>query len=176
MLVGEIRDQETADIATHAALTGHLVLSTLHTNDAATALTRLVDLGIEPYLVASTVEAVLAQRLVRRICNSCRRTVELTDEQAATLGISADALGEVWEGEGCEECRGTGYSGRIGIYELLVMEPRLREAVLEDVNISAGRLQALAQEAGMKLLREDGLRVVAEGLTTVDEVLRVASV
>ena len=176
MLVGEIRDQETADIATHAALTGHLVLSTLHTNDAATALTRLVDLGIEPYLVASTVEAVLAQRLVRRICESCRRPAEPTADQRATLGESARALTKVWEGEGCDECRGTGYRGRTGIYELLVMEPQLREAVLGDTNISAGRLQALAQEAGMKLLREDGLRLVAEGLTTVEEVLRVASV
>ena len=175
MLVGEIRDQETADIATHAALTGHLVLSTLHTNDAATALTRLVDLGIEPYLVASTVEAVLAQRLVRRICESCRRPVELTAEQRAALGDAASELGEVWEGEGCEQCRGTGYSGRTGIYELLVMEPEIREAVLGDTTISAGRLQVLAREAGMKLLREDGLRVVAEGLTTVEEVLRVAS-
>lgn len=175
MLVGEIRDQETADIATHAALTGHLVLSTLHTNDAATALTRLVDLGIEPYLVASTVEAVLAQRLVRRICESCRRPVEQTAEQRAALGDAASELGEVWEGEGCEQCRGTGYSGRTGIYELLVMEPEIREAVLGDTTISAGRLQVLAREAGMKLLREDGLRVVAEGLTTVEEVLRVAS-
>ena len=175
MLVGEIRDQETADIATHAALTGHLVLSTLHTNDAATALTRLVDLGIEPYLVASTVEAVLAQRLVRRICESCRRPVELTAEQRAALGGAASELGEVWEGEGCEQCRGTGYSGRTGIYELLVMEPEIREAVLGDTTISAGRLQVLAREAGMKLLREDGLRVVAEGFTTVEEVLRVAS-
>ncbi len=176
MLVGEIRDRETADIATHAALTGHLVLSTLHTNDAATALTRLVDLGIEPYLVASTVEAVLAQRLVRRICESCRRPAELTDEQQALLGDNTNELKEVWEGEGCDECRETGYHGRIGIYELLVMEPPLREAVLGDNQISAGRLQVLAQEAGMKLLREDGLRVVAEGLTTVEEVLRVASV
>ena len=175
MLVGEIRDQETADIATHAALTGHLVLSTLHTNDAATALTRLVDLGIEPYLVASTVEAVLAQRLVRRICDSCRRPVELTAEQRSALGDAASELGEVWEGEGCEQCRGTGYSGRTGIYELLVMEPEIREAVLGDTTISTGRLQVMAREAGMKLLREDGLRVVAEGLTTVEEVLRVAS-
>ncbi len=173
MLVGEIRDRETADIATHAALTGHLVLSTLHTNDAATALTRLVDLGIEPYLVASTLEAVLAQRLVRRICESCRRPAELTAEQRSALGESASVLSKVWEGEGCEECRGTGYSGRTGIYELLVMEPWLREAVLEDV--SAGRLQALAQKAGMRLLREDGLRLVGEGLTTAEEVLRVAS-
>ena len=129
----------------------------------------------EPYLVASTVEAVLAQRLVRRICESCRRPAELTADQRAALGDGSTALGEVWEGEGCEECRGTGYRGRTGIYELLVMEPRLREAVLEDANISAGRLQALAQESGMRLLREDGLRLVAEGLTTAEEVLRVAS-
>jgi type II secretory ATPase GspE/PulE/Tfp pilus assembly ATPase PilB-like protein len=121
------------------------------------------------------VEAVLAQRLVRRICDSCRRPVELTAEQRSALGDAASELGEVWEGEGCEQCRGTGYSGRTGIYELLVMEPEIREAVLGDTTISAGRLQVLAREAGMKLLREDGLRVVAEGLTTVEEVLRVAS-
>jgi general secretion pathway protein E len=173
MLVGEIRDQETADIATHAALTGHLVLSTLHTNDAATALTRLVDLGIEPYLVASTVEAVLAQRLVRRICESCKEPTAPTPEESRALGPEAASLDGVWAGKGCSECRGTGYRGRTGIYELLVMDEALRGAVQE--NASASRLEALALAQGMCLLREDGLRVIREGLTTVEEVLRVAS-
>jgi type II secretion system protein E len=173
MLVGEIRDQETADIATHAALTGHLVLSTLHTNDAATALTRLVDLGIEPYLVASTVEAVLAQRLVRRICEACRQPAELTPEQRTGLGPEAASLETVWAGTGCSECRGTGYRGRTGVYELLVMDEELRAAVQRDA--SAGRLESLAIGRGMRLLREDALRLVEKGRTTAEEVLRVAS-
>jgi general secretion pathway protein E len=174
MLVGEIRDQETADIATHAALTGHLVLSTLHTNDAATALTRLVDLGVEPYLVASTVEAVLAQRLVRRICQACRAPAELTPGEARTLGDIAGDLGQIWAGTGCPECRGTGYRGRTGIFELLVMDEALRVAVQQDA--SASHLERLGLERGMRLLKDDGIRVVQQGLTTVEEVLRVANV
>jgi general secretion pathway protein E len=173
MLVGEIRDHETADIATHASLTGHLVLSTLHTNDAVTALTRLVDLGIEPYLVASTVEAVLAQRLVRRICDDCRRPAPPDEEHRALLEAAGLGGGEPYEGEGCDECRGTGYRGRTGIFELLTMDSGLREAVLQDA--SASRLQSLARGSGMRTLRADGLRLVAKGVTTVEEILRVAS-
>jgi general secretion pathway protein E len=172
MLVGEIRDQETADIATHAALTGHLVLSTLHTNDAATALTRLVDLGIEPYLVASTVDAVLAQRLVRRICESCKRETPLSAEQRTALNVSKEELSVAWVGEGCNACRGTGYRGRTGIYELLVMDEELRAQVHEDP--SAGKLTKIAQAKGMRLLREDGIRLIREGVTTAEEVARVA--
>jgi general secretion pathway protein E len=172
MLVGEIRDQETADIATHAALTGHLVLSTLHTNDAATALTRLVDLGIEPYLVASTVEAVLAQRLVRRICERCSREVPLTSEERSALATVAPDMTHAHVGAGCAACRNTGYRGRTGIYELLVMDEELRAVVHEDV--SAGRITKLGLDKGMRLLREDGIRLVREGVTTVQEVLRVA--
>jgi general secretion pathway protein E len=174
MLVGEIRDEETADIATHAALTGHLVLSTLHTNDAATALTRLVDLGIEPYLVASTVEAVLAQRLVRRICRSCKEPARLTPEQSRGLGAAAAELDQVWLGRGCPDCRGTGYRGRTGLFELLVMDEDLRGALQQDA--SANRLERLGLEKGMRLLKDDGVRVIREGLTTVEEVLRVANV
>jgi len=173
MLVGEIRDQETADIATHAALTGHLVLSTLHTNDAATALTRLVDLGIEPYLVASTVEAVLAQRLVRRICDGCRELVALTPELRTALGSGGEDITEVWAGQGCPECRETGYRGRTGIYELLVMDDELRVAVQKDA--SASHLEKLALAAGMRRLKDDGIRMIRAGLTTPEEVLRVAS-
>lgn len=174
MLVGEIRDRETADIATHAALTGHLVLSTLHTNDAATALTRLIDLGIEPYLVASTVEAVLAQRLVRRICEACRTPAELSPEQYTALGMRREDLPGGWRGEGCAACRGTGYRGRTGIYELLVMDEDLRTALHQDA--SAGHLSQMAMGKGMRLLREDGLRLIQAGITTAEEVLRVANV
>jgi type II secretory ATPase GspE/PulE/Tfp pilus assembly ATPase PilB-like protein len=173
MLVGEIRDQETADIATHAALTGHLVLSTLHTNDAATALTRLIDLGIEPYLVASTVEAVLAQRLVRRVCEHCRTPAPLTPEQISALQVARAELPTAMVGEGCASCRGTGYRGRTGIYELLVMDEELRTARHQDA--SAGSLARLGVQKGMRLLREDGIRLMRAGMTTAEEVLRVAN-
>jgi general secretion pathway protein E len=172
MLVGEIRDHETADIATHAALTGHLVLSTLHTNDAATALTRLVDLGIEAYLVASTVEAVLAQRLVRKVCDRCGQETPLTSEQRAALGDNVSKVQRAMKGTGCSACRGTGYRGRTGIYELLVMDDELRTALHQDA--SAGHLARLGVAKGMRLLRDDGIRLVNEGVTTVEEVLRVA--
>ncbi len=173
MLVGEIRDQETADIATHAALTGHLVLSTLHTNDAATALTRLVDLGIEPYLVASTVEAVLAQRLVRRVCGNCSEEIALTPEERSALGTVVEDLSTARSGKGCPECRGTGYRGRTGIYELLVVDEALRGAVQQ--NASAGHLEKLGLAAGMRLLKDDGIRAIREGVTTPKEILRVAN-
>jgi type II secretory ATPase GspE/PulE/Tfp pilus assembly ATPase PilB-like protein len=150
LLVGEIRDEDTAEIATHAALTGHLVLSTLHTNDAPSALVRLLDLGLAPYLVASTVEAVLAQRLVRRLCQACEGRAE-----------------------GCEACRGTGFHGRTGIYELLVMTDELRRALPQQRG--AGELRALAVANGMRTLRDDGLRLVNQHITTLTEVDRVTS-
>jgi len=147
LLVGEIRDQETAEIATHAALTGHLVLSTLHTNDAPGALIRLIDLGVAPFLVASTVEAVLAQRLVRVICKGCK------------------------ERKGCADCRGSGYRGRTGIYELLIMNDEIRSELPRARDV--GELRALAEQAGMRSLAQDGMRLVGEGTTTADEVQRV---
>jgi type II secretory ATPase GspE/PulE/Tfp pilus assembly ATPase PilB-like protein len=171
LLVGEIRDEDTAEIATHAALTGHLVLSTLHTNDAPSALTRLLDLGVAPYLVTSTVEAVLAQRLVRRVCPACTEGVALEPGVQAALGLAPGDLARAARGRGCPDCRGTGFRGRTGIYELLGMTdgirvelPRLR---------GAGELRRLAIAAGMRTLREDGVRLVREGVTTADEVLRV---
>jgi type II secretion system protein E len=172
MLVGEIRDGETAEIATQAALTGHLVLSTLHTNDAPSALTRLFDLGVAPFLVASTVEAVLAQRLLRENCTSCKRAVPATKEALRELGpAAAEQVKQVWRGSGCSECRGTGYLGRLGIFELLVMNDSLREELLR--RRGAAELRALAVAAGMRTLREDGIRLVAAGRTTPEEVLRV---
>jgi general secretion pathway protein E len=170
LLVGEIRDEETAEIATHAALTGHLVLSTLHTNDAAGALTRLVDLGVAPYLVASTVEAVLAQRLVRKICEECKEDVTTERDWAAVFDLSRAQLTSVFRGAGCEHCRGTGYRGRTGIYELLVMDDHLRSEVQR--RPGTGELRRLAINRGMRTLREDGVRLICMGVTTAEEVLR----
>jgi general secretion pathway protein E len=172
ILVGEIRDAETAQIATQASLTGHLVLSTLHTNDAPTALTRLLDLDVAAYLVASTVDAVLAQRLVRVICSHCK--VETTPDRAASQRVDIEALGltRVWKGAGCDECRGTGFRGRTGIYELVVMDNDLRLEVQRRRGSEELRTMAIAK--GMRTLRDDGLRAVRAGITTLDEVLRVA--
>jgi general secretion pathway protein E len=172
ILVGEIRDAETAQIATQASLTGHLVLSTLHTNDAPTALTRLLDLDVAAYLVASTVDAVLAQRLVRRICPNCK--VETRPDKSAAKRIDVERLGleRVWKGEGCDECRGTGYRGRTGVYELVVMDNDLRLEVQR--RRGSEELRAMAIAKGMRTLLEDGARAVRAGVTTVDEILRVA--
>ncbi|HKS06000.1 MAG TPA: ATPase, T2SS/T4P/T4SS family [Gemmatimonadaceae bacterium] len=172
ILVGEIRDPETAQIATQAALTGHLVLSTLHTNDAPTALTRLLDLDIAAYLVASTVDAVLAQRLVRRICPKCKSPTKPDVKASRVFDIEAHGLATVWKGTGCDFCRHTGYHGRTGIYELLVMDNELR---LETQHRRGSEeLRAIAIKHGMRTLQEDGLRLVREGVTTLDEVMRVA--
>jgi general secretion pathway protein E len=171
MLVGEIRDSETAEIATQAALTGHLVLSTLHTNDAPTALTRLLDLEIAAYLVASTVDAVLAQRLVRVICKNCKVEVPIDGKTLRGVDVSAHALTTMWHGTGCSECRNTGYRGRIGIFELLIMDDELRQELM--LNRGSGELRALGIKKGMRTLQADGIRLVKEGVTTLEEVLRV---
>jgi general secretion pathway protein E len=163
LLVGEIRDEETAQIATHAALTGHLVLSTLHTNDAASALTRLLDLGVPPYLVGSTVAAVLAQRLVRKVCPACGEWLPAGPGQG-------DELLRVFRGRGCPACWNTGYRGRVGLYELLVMDDAIRAAVTQQR--TAAELRTLAEAAGMRPLQEDGRRAIRAGLTTTEEVLR----
>ena len=172
ILVGEIRDAETAQIATQAALTGHLVLSTLHTNDAPTALTRLLDLEVAAYLVASTVDAVLAQRLVRVICTNCKTETRPDKNAARRLDIEALGLSRVWKGAGCEQCRGTGYRGRTGLYELLVMDNELRLEVQR--RRGSEELRQMAVAKGMRTLLDDGLRAVRDGVTTLDEVLRVA--
>jgi general secretion pathway protein E len=170
LLVGEIRDQETAEIATHAALTGHLVLSTLHTNDAPSALTRLIDLGVASYLVASTVEAVLAQRLVRRICDGCRHAETVDGALVREFGLAPD-VAEVFRGEGCDRCRGTGFRGRTGIYELFILDDAIRGELRAARIVSD--LRQLATSRGMLTLQEDGLRLVRAGVTTPEEVLRV---
>jgi general secretion pathway protein E len=171
LLVGEIRDPETAEIATQAALTGHLVLSTLHTNDAPGALTRLLDLGVAPYLVGSTVEAVLAQRLVRTVCSACRREVEIAP-MAALSDVEVAFPRTEWRGAGCDTCLGTGYRGRTGIYEMLVLDEALRAEVMRQRG--SGDLRRLAIAHGMRTLFDDGVRQVRAGVTTLEEVLRVA--
>jgi len=171
VLVGEIRDAETAEIAIQASLTGHLVFSTLHTNDAPSALTRMVDMGIEPYLVASSLEAVLAQRLVRVICPDCKEQLS-TSEIAPLRQRFGDTLpGTLYKGRGCRRCQGTGYRGRIGIFEMMVVTDEVRSLILE--NASAPDLRRVAAGQGMRSLRDDGFRHLCEGRTTVEEVLRV---
>ncbi|MBN1586205.1 MAG: type II/IV secretion system protein [Candidatus Omnitrophica bacterium] len=172
IMVGEIRDEETAQIAVQAALTGHLVLSTLHTNDAPSTITRLVDMGVEPYLLTSVLQGIVAQRLVRMICSECRQKVEPDGRRMQLLGLMPQDLeGKVWyEGAGCESCDQTGYRGRVGIFELLELNEELRSAVA--TGCSTGELRSLAKAQGVVSLRDDGLRCVYEGITTVDEVLR----
>jgi general secretion pathway protein E len=174
ILVGEIRDSETAQIATQASLTGHLVLSTLHTNDAPTALTRLLDLDIAAYLVASTVDAVLAQRLVRVICPSCKTEFHPDKSIARRIDLAGLGLMETWKGAGCDACRGTGYRGRTGVYELLVMDNELRLEVQR--RRGSEELREMAVRKGMRTLLEDGVRAARAGVTTIEEVLRVARV
>jgi type II secretory ATPase GspE/PulE/Tfp pilus assembly ATPase PilB-like protein len=171
ILVGEIRDKETAQIAVQASLTGHLVFSTLHTNDAPGAVTRLVDMGVEPYLVASSLEAVLAQRLVRVLCKHCKQadTSPTTHAIKAQIGISADT--PVFRSVGCRECRNTGYHGRHAIFEWMDIDNDLRQMVLK--NCSAGEIAEVARRNGLRTLSEDGWRLVRAGITTPEEVLRV---
>ncbi|HRU06158.1 MAG TPA: ATPase, T2SS/T4P/T4SS family [Candidatus Brocadiia bacterium] len=170
VLVGEIRDLETAEIAVQASLTGHLVFSTLHTNDAPGALTRLVDMGVEPYLVASSLEAVLAQRLVRVICPECRERLPEAEVERARRQYDLKELAGLWAGRGCRRCQGLGYRGRTGIFELMMVTDDVRGLILD--RPPAGVIRKAAQTHGMKSLREDGWRVAAEGRTTVEEVLR----
>ena len=173
IMVGEIRDAETAAIAIQAALTGHLILSTLHTNDAAGAITRLVDMGMKPYLVASTVQGVLAQRLVRSVCPSCKEPYHPTQEEAKVLQEVPEAgpQGQYFKGKGCDQCSFSGFRGRIGIYELFRMDESIRQLILK--KISTSEIRAKARSGGMKTLREDGLTKVKLGWTSVEEVLRV---
>lgn len=171
LLVGEIRDDETADIATHAALTGHLVLSTLHTSDAPSALHRLHDLEVPDYIVAHTVEVVMAQRLVRVVCDACAEEVELDETTVELLGPAAEDLTRGKRGEGCEACLDTGYLGRTGVYELMTVSNALTEAFVRRKDVQ--ELRGIARDEGMKTLREDGVAKVRAGLTTPEEVLRV---
>ena len=173
IMIGEMRDGETAQIAVQSSLTGHLVLSTLHTNTAASAVVRMQDMGVERYLITSTVNGVLAQRLVRRLCAHCKAPVQPPPELLQSSGLDRFVApgAPIHEARGCEHCRGTGYQGRTGIHELLVVDETMRSAILQGMDAST--LQAIATKAGMYTLYDDGLRKVAAGVTSLDEVLRV---
>jgi type IV pilus assembly protein PilB len=172
ILVGEIRDIETAEIAVQASLTGHTVFSTLHTNDAPSTITRLKDMGVPTFLITATVEAILAQRLVRRICPACREEVEPTEEQLYELSLTREGLGgrKFYRGSGCTNCNNTGYKGRIGMFELLIMDDELREMIMNEA--SADELRATAKSKGMRLLRDAGEAFIYEGKSTAEEVIR----
>ncbi len=172
ILVGEIRDLETAEIAIQASLTGHLVFSTLHTNDAPSTITRLKDMGIQTFLITACVEAILAQRLVRRICSKCREETEVPIEMIQDLGLKPEDVAgkKFFRGRGCDICNNTGYKGRVGLFELMVMNDDLRDAVMR--NVTTDELRDKAASYGMVTLRAYGIRFVFEGITTVDEVLR----
>ena len=173
ILVGEIRDLETAEMAVQASLTGHLVFSTLHTNDSAGAITRLVNMGIEPFLVSSSTIAIMAQRLVRRICPHCKEAYEPEPESIRELGVDPDAVAgkPVYFGAGCSHCQQRGYMGRTGIFELLVMTPRVQDLTLKGADSNV--IKREAKKHGMRTLREDGAVKVFEGVSTIEEVLRV---
>jgi len=187
MMVGEIRDHETIEVAVEAALTGHLVLSTIHTNSAISTLTRLIDLGIQPFLITATVNAIIAQRLVRRICEHCKKAIvpppatekklrtavaSMNSEQRAKLKIDENTPFKIFKGAGCSECNQTGYKGRIGLYEVLEMNNQIREMLLK--NASSIAIEKVAIEAGMKTLEHDGVERILTGITTPEEVYSAA--
>jgi len=173
-MVGEVRDLETAELAIRVALTGHLVFSTLHTNDAAGGVTRLLDIGVEPYLITSSVEAFIAQRLVRLICPACKVEAEDTVDNQALKQQIIQEMGvsdfKIYRGKGCEECNFTGFKERIAIYEILVVDKAIKELILKKA--SADQIREKAIEEGMRTLRLSGWQKVIEGLTTLDEVIR----
>ena len=172
ILVGEIRDLETAEIAVQSSLTGHMVFSTLHTNDAPGTITRLRDMGIPPFLITATVEAILAQRLVRRICPSCREETTVSPELLLDMQLTPDKIGgkKFYRGRGCEACNNSGYRGRRGLFELMIMNDELRDMIMRSA--STDELRTAAQSYGMITLRDAGLTAIFAGDTTVDEVLR----
>jgi type IV pilus assembly protein PilB len=173
IMIGEIRDLETATIATNASLTGHLVFSTLHTNDAPSAVARLIDIGVQPFLVASSIRAIMAQRLVRRLCANCRRPGQLSETELRALRIDPGQLAEsqVMQPVGCDQCRQTGYKGRMGIFEIFIIDDEVRHMINQRSSTTA--LRQRARELGMRTLREDGVRKVLAGLTSAEEVISI---
>jgi type IV pilus assembly protein PilB len=172
ILVGEIRDLETAQISVQASLTGHLVLSTLHTNDAPSSIIRLVDLGVEPFLLTATIEGVIAQRLVRTICKKCKEPYEPKEEEVMELGVRPEQLKgkPFFRGKGCDNCNGSGFRGRLALFEIMTMDDTMREMVMKNANTAS--LRRYARQRGMRSLRECGMLAIHEGLTTIDEVIR----
>ncbi|MGD8499844.1 MAG: ATPase, T2SS/T4P/T4SS family [Phycisphaerales bacterium] len=172
ILVGEIRDLETAEIAAQASLTGHVVFTTLHTNDAPSSIARLLDMGIEPFLITATLEGIIAQRLARRICENCKTQFEPTEAQLMELQLVPDDVRgkEFYYGRGCSKCNGTGYRGRIGIFEIMVFNDEMRDLIMNQASTSV--LRAAGQKAGMRLLRDNGLAAIYDGITTIDEIVK----
>jgi type IV pilus assembly protein PilB len=172
VLVGEIRDKETAEISVQASLTGHLVFSTLHTNDAPSAIARLLDLGLEPFLVTATLEGIVAQRLCRKICNNCKEEYQPSEEQLMELELRPDdVVGKTfYYGKGCETCNNTGYKGRIGIYEIMLFDDDLRDMIIKHASTQVLRMEA--RKRGMRTLRQSGLLAIYDGITTIEEVVR----
>jgi type IV pilus assembly protein PilB len=175
IVIGEIRDIETAEIAVSSALTGHLVISTLHTNDAPSAITRLNDMGIKSFLISSSILAIEAQRLVRAICKKCKAPYKVDKESLSAQGLDISELEgvEFYHGEGCESCNKTGYHGRTAVFELMCITPELKDAIYNKT--STNELRRLARSGGMKTLMDDGLRLAKAQITTLEEVLRVST-
>lgn len=173
VMIGEIRDLETAEISIRASLTGHLVLSTLHTNSAVAALTRLADMGVEPFLIASSLSGIVAQRLVRKVCRDCAETVEPTDQEKEVFRSVNREIETVKKGRGCSSCRDTGYRGRVAIQEILVVDDDIRRFIVE--SRGANEIRQFVNKQGMLFLLDDGVQKVSEGLTTTEEVLRVTA-
>jgi len=175
IMVGEIRDYETAEIGVKAALTGHLVLSTLHTNDAPSTISRLLNMGVEPFLVSASTNVIVAQRLARRICQSCKEIVPVPSQALVNVGFSAEEAKtlKTSKGKGCMACSETGYKGRVALYEVMLIKDNIKEAILQGA--SALELRELGRKNGMQTLREAGLQKIREGMTTVEEVLRVTT-
>jgi type IV pilus assembly protein PilB len=172
LMVGEIRDRETAQVAMEAALTGHMVLSTLHTNSACITAARLIDMGVEPFLIASGIRCIIGQRLARRLCESCKKPASLSSAELAAIGVPENATPpELYEAEGCVSCLSTGYRGRVGIYEVLILTEEIRQLIVSKA--SSGEIETAAVAAGMHRMRDDGLEKAREGITSVAEVLRV---
>ena len=172
ILVGEIRDLETAELAAQASLTGHVVFTTLHTNDAPSSIARLLDLGVEPFLLTATLEGIVSERLVRKICENCKTAFEPTDAQLAELGLTEDDIKgkKLYYGRGCDKCNNTGYKGRTGIFEIMTFNDEIRDLVMN--RASTNILRVAAQKAGMRLLRDAGLAAIYDGITTIDEVIK----
>jgi type IV pilus assembly protein PilB len=171
-MVGEVRDLETADIAAQASLTGHLVFTTLHTNDAPSSIARLLDLGVEPFLLTATIEGVVAQRLIRKICERCKTPYEPTESQLSELGLTLDDVKgkKFFYGTGCDKCNNTGYRGRLGLYEIMLFNDEIRELVM--ANASTNVLRSASVKNGMTLLRQNGLAAIYDGVTTIEEVVK----
>jgi type IV pilus assembly protein PilB len=171
-MVGEIRDFETAQIAVEAALTGHLVFTTVHTNDAPSAVARLLDLGLEKFLITATAEAIVAQRLVRRVCSNCKREYKPSPEEIMELGLMPEDVADkkFYYGKGCDLCNNTGYKGRMGLYEIMVFNDEIRDLIMNDASTAV--LRNAARKNGMRMLRENGLSAIFDGITTIDEVVK----